>query len=80
MTDARWCRESGERLREIRVRLRYTQDHLAKLAGIDSLAVKRWELGQSMPSETTSERIYKALGIHAWQILYGADIEWSLPA
>lgn len=55
------------RIKELRVTKRMTQEELAKEVGITAAAVSRHENHQREPDEQTAARYTKALGASCWK-------------
>lgn len=66
--------EVGARLRQLREAKGWSQHMLAHAAWVSWTSVNRYENGQIGLSPEVAERLAKALGCKAWQILYGPDV------
>jgi transcriptional regulator with XRE-family HTH domain len=47
----------GQRIRELRKRLKYTQKQLAKKLGVSDTTVSAYEVGDAMPTVTTLKKL-----------------------
>lgn len=56
-------KQFGARVKELRKRKGYTQEHLAELSGIGVRSLGKIETGNSFPSPETLENMIKALGV-----------------
>ncbi len=53
----------GKKLKELRLEKSLTQEHLAKLCGINQAQVARYEKGHNMPTKRTINQIAKGLDV-----------------
>jgi transcriptional regulator with XRE-family HTH domain len=54
---------AGQRLREARQRIGWSQERLAEAVGATSISIRRWERGQVLPHPHYRERLSQALGV-----------------
>ena len=59
----------GEELRKRRKEAKYTQDHLAKLAGISAAYISQLETGKKKPTDRVITKLSDALNIEENQLL-----------
>lgn len=67
--DKRIIQETAENIRQAREKKGWTQEELAKKAGIDSNSYAKVERGESKPYGVTLVKIIKALGVKSSDIL-----------
>lgn len=60
----------GRRLRAIRERAHFTIAEAAKAAGVQPLAVQKWERGTALPSIIELRELMTLYGVMAYDILY----------
>lgn len=60
----------GERLREARERAHITIDEAAQAAGVQPLAVEKWERGASLPTLVQFRDLLPLYGVMACQVLF----------
>lgn len=66
--DIKFEKAVGERIRELREGLGWSQEYLANVAGIEKKQVQRVEHGEYSPKLKTITRIAKALGRQPWEL------------
>lgn len=64
----------NERLKELREKNNLTQEQLAKISGVSSRMIQRYEYGTSRPRLDAAEKIAKALNITTDELLGNADM------
>ena len=64
----------NERLKELREKNNLTQEQLAKISGVSSRMIQRYEYGTSRPRLDAAEKIAKALNISTDELLGNADM------
>lgn len=64
----------NERLKELREKNNLTQEQLAKISGISSRMIQRYEYGTSRPRLDAAEKIAKALNVSTDELLGNADM------
>lgn len=64
----------NERLKELREHKNLTQEQLAKISGISSRMIQRYEYGTSRPRLDAAEKIAKALNVSTDELLGNADM------
>ena len=64
----------NERLKELREKNNLTQEQLAKISGVSSRMIQRYEYGTSRPRLDAAEKIAKALTITTDELLGNADM------
>lgn len=67
--DKKIIQETAERIRRLREKRNWTQEELAKKAGLDGNSVAKIERGESKPYGVTITKIAKALGVKSSDIL-----------
>lgn len=60
----------GKKIRDLRMKRDWTQEDLAKFAGLPQSHISRLESGKHSPSNATLQKIAKALGVKLSQIDY----------
>ncbi|CYU09508.1 S24 family peptidase [Streptococcus suis] len=55
----------GERLKDLRINKKLSQDKLGSLLEVSKVAISNWETGKSVPSEANLERIAKVFDVDA---------------
>ena len=60
---AGWKKIDGDRLRELREDMMFSQTELAKMAGITQAAISGFELGTRTAQPRTVRRLAEALGV-----------------
>lgn len=58
----------GKRIREIRLKNKYTQEKLAELAGIEIPSLSNIENGKNYPNNETLEKIAAALSVRPFEL------------
>lgn len=53
----------GQHIRQLRKRIKITQEQLAEAVGVDVRTVQRWEAGENGPDFSNLEPIAKILGV-----------------
>lgn len=64
----------NERLKELREKNNLTQEQLAKISGVSSRMIQRYEYGTSRPRLDAAEKIAKALNVSTDELLGNADM------
>ena len=64
----------NERLKELREKNNLTQEQLAKISGVSSRMIQRYEYGTSRPRLDAAEKIAKALNVSTNELLGNADM------
>ena len=64
----------NERLKELREKNNLTQEQLAKISGVSSRMIQRYEYGTSRPRLDAAEKIAKALNDSTDELLGNADM------
>ena len=64
----------NERLKELREKINLTQEQLAKISGVSSRMIQRYEYGTSRPRLDAAEKIAKALNVSTDELLGNADM------
>lgn len=67
--DKKTTKDIAENIRQARVNKGWTQEELAKKAGVDSNSLAKIERGESKPKGLTLVKIIKALGVKSSEIL-----------
>ena len=70
----------SERLKEVLTREGWNQKKLAKLSGVDSSNVSRWQRGVALPDKEALEKLIRVVSDHDAARLLMAWIAESLPA
>lgn len=63
------CGDLGRNLRRARLRLELTQEEVAERSGVHATEVSRIEAGKRDPRVSTVERLAKAVGLKAGDLL-----------
>ncbi|WP_431029650.1 helix-turn-helix domain-containing protein [Lysinibacillus sp. LZ02] len=63
--------EIGDRITNRRKELKLTQDQLAKLSGLSRVSIGNYERGDRVPDVESTQKIAKALGVTANDLIYG---------
>lgn len=58
----------GKRIKEIRLKHRYTQEKLAELTGIEIPSISNIENGKNYPNNETLEKIASALNVRPFEL------------
>lgn len=66
---------SPERIRKFRTALRYTQEELAALCGVDASCISRWETGKWSPSASSALLLAKSLKVSFEDLCDNGDAE-----
>ena len=61
-------KQFGARVKELRKKKGYTQEHLAEILGIGVKTIKKIETGNSFPSTETLENLIRALNVSTVEI------------
>ena len=64
----------NERLKELREKSKLTQEQLAKISGVSSRMIQRYEYGTSRPRLDAAEKLAKALNVTTDQLLGNGDM------
>lgn len=64
----------NERLKELREKNNLTQEQLAKISGVSSRMIQRYEYGTSRPRLDAADKIAKALNVSTDELLGNADM------
>ena len=64
----------NERLKELREKSKLTQEQLAKVSGVSSRMIQRYEYGTSRPRLDAAEKLAKALNVTTDQLLGNGDM------
>lgn len=62
------------RLKELRKAQRYSQKHIAEMAGIQQAAVCRWESGQYDPKLSIALKVARGLGVSISELVGEYDV------
>lgn len=65
--------EIGARMRSIRKRAHITVEEAAEAAGVQPLAVEKWERGASLPSLIELRELLPLYGVMACEVLYASN-------
>lgn len=64
----------NERLKELREKSKLTQEQLAKISGVSSRMIQRYEYGTSRSRLDAAEKLAKALNVTTGQLLGNGDM------
>lgn len=64
-----------DRIRYFRKELGYSQEHLAKLCGVDTSCISRWETGKWSPSSENALLLAEALKVSIQDLCDNGEIE-----
>lgn len=70
---------TGQTIKKLREKKRYTQSELADKVGVSSIAVSKWETAKGLPDITLIEPIANALSVSVMELMTGnAETRLSL--